>query len=282
MVCWHTSEWACDKTSDAFCEQIKKMIDEAIKDENNATRKQNLENERDNRCKELNDKIADAGFWKNIPSLPQNGQVYHFHPIAFIEQMLKRPCIIFPLLTKPLNDKNSKDYPNRYWKGTVATGHDAAFNSSRSGGKRKHAGRDLYAIAIDTDIVAIADGVVLAAQSFYEQTNEVTILHETNDGRKFIIRYGEVSPNSITVSVGDKVIQKQIIAKVGKLKGSGVIQEGKLTNMLHFEYYTGSEGYNLSKSLTNTSNTPFQRRSDLEDSVNILEEGYENTFGEKP
>ena len=50
--------------------------------------------------------------------------------------------------------------------------------------------------------------------------------------------------------------------------------------MLHFELYTGSIAYNLSPSLTNRRSPPFSRRGDLVDPINILAEGYENTFKE--
>jgi len=186
--------------------------------------------------------------------------------------------IIFPLLVKPLNDESSKDYPYHYWNAQVGT-NSATYNSNRSNGTRKHGGRDLYGKALETVVVAICDGIVLGCNFFYQQTNEVTILHTTNDGRKFIARYGEVSPKSIQVKVKQEVKQGQEIAKIGILTPNITIA-GKVTNMLHFEYYTGEQGYEITKKpLTDkASKNKFKRRDDVSDPLDILTEGYDNTF----
>jgi len=195
------------------------------------------------------------------------------------EKETEKPNIIFPLLIKPLNDKNSSLHPNRYWRGKAGA-NSATFGSSRSGGRR-HAGRDLYGKELTTSIVAICDGVVLGRNAFFNQTDEVVILHTTNDGRKFIIRYAEVAPSSVAVRRGDNVIQGQEIAKIGALTPSITI-DGRTTNMLHIEYYTGSEGFNLSKPLTDrNSSSEYRRRADVADPLDILIEGYANTFNVK-
>ncbi len=184
--------------------------------------------------------------------------------------------IIFPLLVKPENDKENKWGKDYYWAANQGD-NQAAFNSNRGGGKRKHAGRDLYTLP-ETQIVAICKGEVLEVKSFYAQTDQVTILHETNDGRKFIIRYGELAPDSITVKVGDEVRQKQPLGVTGKLVGITVIR-GENVYMIHFEHFTGDKGYDLTTSLS-TEDKPFLRRTDLIDSITILQEGYRNTFNE--
>ncbi|WP_163400377.1 M23 family metallopeptidase [Flavobacterium fluviatile] len=184
--------------------------------------------------------------------------------------------IIFPLLVKSENDTGNKWGKGFYWAANQAA-NQATFNSNRGGGTRKHAGRDLYTNP-EEPVVAICKGEVLEVKSFYAQTNQVTILHETNDGRKFIIRYGELAPNSITVKKGDSVIQKQQIGVTGHLVGITVIT-GETIYMLHFEHYTGDKGYDLSIPLS-TDDKPFMRRIDLVDSVTILQEGFRNTFGE--
>jgi len=185
------------------------------------------------------------------------------------------PQVIFPLLVKPLNDKNSPLYPNRYW-GEVARSNSATFGSSR--GERRHAGRDLYGKELETVVVAICDGIVLGNNSFYNATNEVVISHTTKDGRKFIIRYGEVSPFSVKWKVGDHVTQGQEIAAIGRLTPSVTIDNRK-TNMLHLEYYEGSAGFDLRKSLTDRNSfNAYKRRTDIADPLDILIEGYNNTF----
>lgn len=128
----------------------------------------------------------------------------------------KPKLIIFPLLEKPVNDKENKWGNDRNWTAKQDS-NMTTFNSNRDHGKRKYAGRDLYSNDSETTIVCIADGIVLTVNPFYCQTDEVTIRHTLTDGRDFIIRYGELDSKSITVKVGDKVTQKQKIGKIGKL-----------------------------------------------------------------
>lgn len=185
-------------------------------------------------------------------------------------------AIIFPLLVKPENDTGKK-WSNYYWAGAQASSQ-AAFNSNRRGG-RKHAGRDLYTNPKET-IVAIAPGKVLSISSFYAQTDQITIHHKTIDNREFIIRYGELDPSTIQVAVNDNVTQGQVLGVTGKLVGITVIS-GQNVYMIHFEHFTGDKGFNVSGSNSLSNNeAPFKRRSDLIDSLEILEEGYRNTFEE--
>lgn len=181
--------------------------------------------------------------------------------------------IIFPLRVKPQNDPNHK-WESYYWAASQGA-NQATYNSNRANRTRKHAGRDLYTNP-ETPVVAICKGKVLEVKGFYAQTDQVTVLHETNDGRKFIIRYGELAPNSIKVQEGDSVAQGDELGVTGHLVGITVIS-GQTVYMLHFEHYTGDKGFDLSTPLT-TSDVPFLRRTDLVDSLEILQEGYRNTF----
>ncbi|BFM41716.1 hypothetical protein CFS9_03570 [Flavobacterium sp. CFS9] len=192
-----------------------------------------------------------------------------------VSDSIKKKEIIFPLVEKPINDTGSKWGKNYNW--TAADGHNqATFDSYRDNRKRKHAGRDLYTEP-KAIVVAIADGEVLEARYFYAGTNQVTVLHKLKDGRKFIARYGELDPNSIEVKKGDKIKQKQILGKTGNLLGKSVIS-GEKIYMLHFEIFSAEEE-NINHPLTDKLNgSPFQRRKDLLDSIDILLEGYKNTF----
>lgn len=192
-------------------------------------------------------------------------------------------AVIFPLLVKPENDDVNKWSRDYYWADSQGA-NQATFNSNR--GVRKHAGRDLYTNPYET-IVAIGDGTVLTISEFYDRTDEVTIFHKLNDGREFIIRYGELDPASITVRVGDEVKQGEIIGKTGKLMKTSVTPRltigGIVVYMIHFEHFTSSVSKEVNGNpLTNRSNMPFQRRSDLVDSLAILQEGYKNTFESGP
>jgi GH24 family phage-related lysozyme (muramidase) len=194
----------------------------------------------------------------------------------------KDKLIIFPLLVKPENDginKWSKDY---YWAAKQRA-NMATYNANRSNGRR-HAARDLYTNPYEA-VVAIADGEILHIKSFYDRTHQITIRHKLKDGRDFIIRYGELDPESITVQEGDTVVQKQIIGKTGKLLKTDTEVRlkigGTVVYMLHFEYFAAGYNSDVKKNTLSNGTKPFMRRSDLSDSITILQEGYRNTFGEE-
>lgn len=204
-----------------------------------------------------------------------------------------KPSIIFPFKVKPINDIGG-ELPNYYWGAKLndTNASMAIFGRNRNA-SRKHAGRDLYSnckpiarAEIGFDVVAIAPGKVIAAQGFYLQTSQVSIRHKTDDGREFIIRYGELDPRSITVKVGDQVVQNQTIGRTGVMKdknGVAVIPiAGKAAHnvsMLHFEYFTGN-GFSLddASNLTIKNHGIYSRRDDIADPLTILLEGYRNSF----
>ena len=142
--------------------------------------------------------------------------------------------VIFPLLSKPIND-TGQEYDNYDWRS--AQGENQAVYKSyriRKSSKRNitkksfHAARDLYTdVYNDTGrysflssknyVVAVSDGEVLSTGSFYAGTDVVTVKHTTCDGRSFIIRYGELDKSSIKVKQGDKIKQGQVIGRPGFL-----------------------------------------------------------------
>ena len=124
---------------------------------------------------------------------------------------------------------------------------------------------------------------VLGTNPFYDGTNEISIFHTTTDGRKFIVRYGELDPPSIKVKIGDEVKQGQHIGNTGKLINPKTNRPRlKLGNvivyMLHLELYTSKVSCSINPPLTDKTKPPFLRRSDLVDPIEILSEGYANTF----
>lgn len=212
--------------------------------------------------------------------------------------------VIFPLLSKPIND-TGQEYDNYDWRS--AQGENQAVYKSyriRKSSKRNitkksfHAARDLYTDVYNDKgnynllksrnyVRAVSDGKVLEVGYFYAGTYKVTVLHNTCDGRSFIIRYGELDPESIKVAVGETVKQGQILGRPGFLSKKDknhnkvpidVILD-KVVFMLHFEYFASGE---LSEEPFSEafSNNRFDRRKDIDDSLSILEEGYINSFGE--
>jgi len=87
------------------------------------------------------------------------------------------------------------------------------FGTNRSGGKRKHAGIDLYA-PLGTIVRAMADGVVIGVYDFYCRTSVIEVDHGT-----FIARYGEVDPDTrkIFVEGGQKVKRGDALGRIGHL-----------------------------------------------------------------
>ncbi|UZA37666.1 LysM peptidoglycan-binding domain-containing protein [Moraxella bovis] len=210
-----------------------------------------------------------------------------------------KPPIIFPLIEQPLNDPG-KPYANFDWRRKLGEegATQAVFNWNRKVG-RKHAGRDLYTRIQNADnnaksgsvVVSIAPGKILAVQNFYHGTHQVTISHVTEDGRKFIIRYGELDPKSVEHlkgRIGKSINQGELLGVTGVLKananGSGPPMsfkavKGKNISMLHFEYFTG-KGHSLDRAdnLTIKKANIYERRADLADPLEILLEGYRATF----
>ena len=205
--------------------------------------------------------------------------------VAVKQITVKKPLpeIIFPLKSKPINNFDQRFGANYNW---TKNNNQTGFGTVRSKGIRKHAARDLYTKPY-TEIVAICDGTVLQTSEFHSETNQITVKHKTKSGRQFIIRYGEVDPKSIKVKQGDFVKQGTVLAKTGFLhnketKKPEVVKNGTIIYMLHFEYYSNVGELNLKKPLTDKSRLPFQRREDLLDPLEILIEGYLNTFGSEP
>jgi Peptidase family M23/Putative peptidoglycan binding domain len=135
------------------------------------------------------------------------------------------------------------------------------FGANRAGGKRKHAGCDLYA-PIGTPVYAVADGTVKGFAAFYMGTYALTIDHG-----EFWIRYGEISRAIASgLSAGQTVREGDQIGEVGDLEGLDLA-------MVHFEMYSGT----ASGPLTVPSSAPYMRRSDLIDPTPYLDQWASNT-----
>lgn len=183
--------------------------------------------------------------------------------------------VIFPTLEKPINDAGL-EWEERYWAETTKD-NVVCFGAARKG--RKHAARDLYTHP-NTTIVAIAKGKVIGKNKYFGSNDVyVSVLHELDDGRKFIVKYCELSKSSVQLNIGDNVNQKQEIGKTAHLGVSAYNRKEKKTYslyMCHFELYDCSAG---EENPIYMNNPPYMRRSDLIDPLAILKEGYENSFG---
>jgi murein DD-endopeptidase MepM/ murein hydrolase activator NlpD/uncharacterized protein YraI len=128
------------------------------------------------------------------------------------------------------------------------------FGAPRSGG-RLHAGCDLLQ-PVGTEVRAIEDGTVIQPPYIFFDN---TIALEVDHGR-FVARYTEMSRTASGIGrTGVQVKRGQVLGFVGRLNSGA--------SMLHFELYSGTtEG-----GLTDRSNAPYQRRSDLLDPTEFLE-----------
>lgn len=129
------------------------------------------------------------------------------------------------------------------------------YGAPRDGGKRKHAGCDLYAPE-GTPVVAVWHGRVREVYEFYGKADAVEIDH----GVLGIIRYGELIAAD-DIAAGQLVQCGDVLGKVAQLVGMGNIHP-----MLHFELYNGKG----TGRLTCTGNA-FHRRSDLVDPTHFLD-----------
>jgi len=129
------------------------------------------------------------------------------------------------------------------------------FGAPRDGGRRKHAGCDLYA-PVGTPVFAVADGTVLQFGLFYLGTYALVVDHDD-----FVVRYGEIQKGiAEDLPTGARVVQGQRIGRVGKLTGLAI-------SMVHFEMYAGTGN----GPLTDRNRPPFMRRSDLMDPASHLD-----------
>jgi len=227
-----------------------------------------------------------------------------------------RPRIIFPLLTKPLNDEDRGIFlPEQYcWRAPVRT-NQTTYRANRSGG-RSHKGRDLYGNADlrymragrigdnrtllfrhereqiapfeddpPTTIVAICDGSVEKIRKFYNETWYVIVLHNLPNLcggiDEFRILYGEVARDSITVVEGQRLIQGQEIAKIGELITSNNRHNYEKSIAFNREFSTQRPKEHDGDIIINMLH--FERlisvsRENTSDPLDTLIDGYGNSF----
>ena len=141
-------------------------------------------------------------------------------------------------------------FPLPFYTDSFTKGY-AQFGSRRNGGKRTHAGVDLYA-PVGTDVYSITTGTVQRVSEFYRGSYAIEVDHYS-----YIGRYTELMP-AAGLKAGAIVSPGQVIGNIADLSLSN--------SMLHFEMYGGT----AVGSLTNMSNPPYMRRSDLMNPTNFL------------
>lgn len=129
------------------------------------------------------------------------------------------------------------------------------FGAPRDGGKRKHAGCDLYAPE-GSPVVAITHGRVIAVYEFYGKADAVEVDH----GNLGIVRYGEILAAD-DVAAGCVLKPGQTLGTIARLMGLGNIHP-----MLHLELFNGKGKGKLTQ-----PGNDYRRRSDLVDPTSLLD-----------
>ncbi|WP_449632399.1 M23 family metallopeptidase, partial [Rahnella aceris] len=266
LIVQHPSEWYYEKTDAKWTKYLEKLEPDASK------------------WKKYTEAFLDKMIWmKKVADM--GPAPWHMHPVMFMGYIRQQANheIIFPLRVKPENDPEKKWGNSHSWRAKKMV--NAATMDYPRGEGRRHAARDLYTNPY-TSVVAICPGTILEVRSFYNHTHQITVHHKTTDGREFIVRYGEVNPTTIKVNKGDQVSQGQELGETGELISTNangstrptVKLNGTTVFMLHFELFSGAEGFSLNKPLTDASESHYKRRKDLLDPIQLLIEGYNNTF----
>jgi murein DD-endopeptidase MepM/ murein hydrolase activator NlpD len=145
-----------------------------------------------------------------------------------------------------------------------------AFGAWRSGGKRAHAGVDLYFPDL-TPVLSVANGrVVRDPYPFYYRTWAVEVDHGA-----FVFRYGELDRASVAhLRAGDPLAKGQRLGAVGVLVKPNGKRLGVPSMMLHGEMYDKTETGALTRakgtSARHTNGAYFYRRRDLIDPTGFL------------
>lgn len=109
------------------------------------------------------------------------------------------------------------------------------WKGARDGGKRNHAGIDIYTKSPGT-IIATADGTVTAVYRFYTcksgWSGPGTVWAVLINHGDYTINYGEIDEGKVAVKKGDKVVAGQFLGIAGHC------------GMLHMEVYKGSVSAN--------------------------------------
>ena len=129
------------------------------------------------------------------------------------------------------------------------------FGSRREGGKRIHAGSDIYA-PVGTPVLAANSGIVRRLSPvFYKNVGAVEITHTT-----WVGRYCEISIVK-GLKEGQQVNAGDVIGYVARI-------EGIEASMLHFEMYDDQD---RTEPLTDRTRKGYERRSDVLDPTSFLD-----------
>ncbi|MBS1971321.1 MAG: M23 family metallopeptidase [Bdellovibrionales bacterium] len=139
------------------------------------------------------------------------------------------------------------------------------FRAGRAGGRRLHAGVDLYRKKGEPAVAVASGRVIRGHYYFYQGVFAIEVKHPL-----FIARYGEVLGSIPKGALkGQNVVAGQTVGLIGK------VNSGCCTPMLHFELYKGtSRG-----PLTRYRVPPYDRRPDVMDPTDYVRKWEKSQYG---
>ncbi len=139
------------------------------------------------------------------------------------------------------------------------------FRAGRAGGRRLHAGVDLYRKKGEAAVAVASGRVIRGHYYFYQGVFAIEVKHP-----QFIARYGEVLGSVPKGALkGQNVVAGQTVGLISK------VNSGCCTPMLHFELYKGtSRG-----PLTRYRVPPYDRRPDVIDPTNYIRKWEKAQYG---
>jgi len=181
IINYHQTDWAGEETANTFLEKLGKIIDRQI-DKLPEALKSNARKYKKERLEILKENIKINGFWKEVNDLKNNPKVYYFHPIAFVEQMMR--------MRVPWHDPVKNPQINKY---TFSGRNDpkfATFGDVRTD-KKFHSGIDLFAVT-DVEVYSSLDGEI-AGFSKNAGSAGMTLRIKIDNTKDFISRINEVN-----------------------------------------------------------------------------------------
>jgi len=151
IITFHKTDWAGKETADLYTEELEKMIDKAIDEEENENRKKRLKELKPDRLEILKERITASGFWNEIDELKTKTEVFYFHPIAFVEQM-KRMQIWHEPVDNPQITIYTQGGNESPWR--------SSFGYTRKDISANHHALDIFALE-GTNIYACLDAIVV-------------------------------------------------------------------------------------------------------------------------
>jgi murein DD-endopeptidase MepM/ murein hydrolase activator NlpD len=188
--------------------------------------------------------------YKHRPGAHEEDDGIDHSTIPLDASVSRTDCCKFPTIQRPT---------------TSYTEGKTRFRAGRAGGRRLHAGVDLYRKKGESAVAVASGRVIRGYYYFYQGVFAVEVKHPL-----FIARYGEVlgtPPKGILK--GNNIIVGQTIGLIGK------VDSGCCVPMLHFELYKGTSSGPLSR----YRSPPFDRRPDVMDPTDYVRKWEKDQFG---